>query len=224
MASSTITPTRTIAVLIGIAILAVAGFAVVRTGVFEPNSIQGALPGPGLSSPSASVSATERPSASPALTAPVTPTTPAQIKAKNIADAKARLVEYYETTAQVANNGYNEWNKKLDPFWGHPDVWRPLMVSYTELATEGQYTTGVATVEDMRLMKYEQSADVGYVEVSIVACIDFSQVRNFSEDGELIPRQSGAPARYQYEYVMSHPGVDRFWTVYEQVPHPERAC
>ena len=55
MVSSAITPTRTIAILIGVAVIAVAGFAVVRSGVFEPDAVRGAIPGPGSSSPSASI-------------------------------------------------------------------------------------------------------------------------------------------------------------------------
>jgi hypothetical protein len=112
MVSSAITPTRTIAVLIGVAVIAVAGFAVVRSGVLEPETVQGAIPGPGSSSPSASATASESPSAPKPPAASPKPTSPAQIKAKNIADAKARLVEYYETTAQVANNGYKDWESR----------------------------------------------------------------------------------------------------------------
>lgn len=226
MVSSAITPTRTIAVLIGVAVIAVAGFAVVRSGVFEPETVQGAMPGPGSSSPSASVSASRSPSASPSPTAASKPkpTTPEQIKAKNIADAKARLVEYYETTASVANNGYADWNKKLDPFWGHPDIWGPLSDSYTELAAQGQYTTGAATVESLRVVKYSESADGGFEEVALEACIDFSDVRTFSESGDEVRRQAGAPKRYTFDYIMAHQGVDSVWTVNEQVPHREQAC
>jgi hypothetical protein len=222
MVSSAITPTRTIAVLIGVAVVAVAGFAVVRSGVFEPETVQGAIPGPGSSSPSASAS--ESPSAPPPPAASPKPTTPAQIKAKNIADAKARLVEYYETTAQVANNGYTDWNEKLDPFWGHPDVWGPLAASYTNLAAEGQYTTGEAAVESLRAVKYADSAEGGFEEVSLAACIDFSEVRTFTKSGDEIQREAGAPKRYLFDYVMAHQGIDSVWTVNEQVPHPEQAC
>lgn len=224
MVSSAITPTRTIAVLIGVAVIAVAGFAVVRSGVFEPETVQGAIPGPGSSSPSASISASASPSAPPSPTASPKPTTPEQIKAKNIADAKARLVEYYETTAAVANNAYKDWNERLDPFWGHPDIWGPLTTSYEDLAAQGQYTTGSATVESMRLVKYADSAQGGFEEVSLEACIDFSNVRTFAESGDEIQREAGAPKRYIFDYVMAHQGVDSVWTVNEQVPHPERAC
>ncbi|MFJ3402714.1 hypothetical protein [Promicromonospora sp. NPDC090134] len=221
MVSSAITPKRTIAVLIGVAVIAVAAFAVVRSGVFEPETVQGAIPGPGSSSPSASASAS--PSATPAPEPSATPTTPEQIKAKNIADAKARLVKYYETTAQVANNGYKDWDEKLDPFWGHPDVWVHLATSYDDLAEQGQYTTGAASVESMAVTNYKTS-NVGNEEVHLGACIDFRKVQNFARDGEAIARTAGAPVRYRFDYVMRHQGVDSIWTVNEQVPHPEQAC
>jgi hypothetical protein len=221
MVSSAITPTRTIAILIGVAVIAVAGFAVVRSGVFEPETVQGAIPGPGSSSPS--VSASRSPSAPPSPTVSPEPTTPAQIKAKNIADAKARLVEYYETTASVANNGYQDWESKLLPFWGHPDIRSSLRTAYTSYAEKGDYTTGAASVESSDLAGYRPD-DAGFETVELRACVDFGQVKNFSKDAEPIPRQAGAPTRYQFDYVMRHQGPDSVWTINEQVPHPEQAC
>lgn len=221
MVSSAITPTRTIAVLIGVAVIAVAGFAAVRSGVFEPDTVQGAIPGPGSSSPS--VSASESPSTPLAPSASPSPTTPEQIKAKNIADAKARLVEYYETTAQVANNGYEDWESQLLPFWGHPDIRSSLRSAYTGYAERGDYTTGAASVESLRVSGYLPD-DAGFETVELQACVDFRQVENFSRDAEPIPRQSGAPTRYQFDYVMRHQGPDSVWTINEQIPHPEQAC
>jgi hypothetical protein len=223
MVSSAITPTRTIAILIGVAVIAVAGFAVVRSGVFEPETVQGAIPGPGSSSPSASVSASRSPSTSPSPTALPEPTTPAQIKAKNIADAKARLVEYYEKTAAVANNGYEDWDSELRPFWGHPALRASLRAVYTESVEAGDYTTGAASVETMSVTDYRTS-EVGNEEVHLNACVDFGDVRTFTEDGEEIPRTAGAPTRYQFDYVMRHQGPESYWTVNEQTPHPEQAC
>jgi hypothetical protein len=223
MVSSAITPTRTIAILIGVAVIAVAGFAVVRSGVFEPDTVQGAIPGPGSSSPSVSMSAPESPSSSPTQTAAPEPTTPAQIKAKNIADAKARLVEYYETTAAVANNGYEDWDSELRPFWGHPALRASLRAVYTESEETGDYTTGAASVEAMSVTDYRTS-DVGNEEVHLNACVDFADVRTFAADGEEIPRAAGAPTRYQFDYVMRHQGPESYWTVNEQTPHPEQAC
>lgn len=223
MVSSAITPKRTIAVLIGVAVIAVAAFAVVRSGVFEPETVQGAIPGPGSSSPSASVSTSPSATAPSAEPSP-SPTTPEQIKAQNIADAKARLEKYYETTAQVANNGYQDWDEKLDPFWGHPDIWGPLAASYTELAQQGQYTTGAATVESSKVTDYADSAEGGFEEVSLSACVDFRSVRTFTESGDEVEREAGAPERYIFDYVMAHQGLDSVWTVNAQVPHPEQAC
>lgn len=223
MVSSAITPTRTIAVLIGVALIAVAGFAVVRSGVFEPETVQGAMPGPGSSSPSVSPSEPESPTAMPSPTASPEPTTPAQIKAKNIADAKARLVEYYETTAQVANSGYKDWESRLLPFWVRPDMRSSMTQVFSVYKNEGKYTTGAASVEEMSVSRYE--ADESSFElVEIGVCIDFTQVENFSADGDPIPRAEGAPSRYLFDYTMQHQGRDSVWTISSEVPHPERAC
>lgn len=225
MVSSAITPTRTIAVLIGVAVLAVAGFAVVRSGVFEPGTVQGAIPGPGSSSATASASPTTStsPSAPPSPTASPSPTTPEQIKAKNIADAKARLVEYYATTAQVANNGYKAWESELLPFWGHPDIRRSLRGAYTSYAEKGDYTTGAAGVDSLSVLAYKPD-DAGFESVELEACIDFGDVETFERSGEMVPRQEGAPVRYLFNYVMRHQGPESVWTINEQVPHPEQAC
>jgi hypothetical protein len=223
MVSSAITPTRTIAVLIGIAVVAVAGFAVVRSGVFEPDTVQGAIPGPGSSSPSASISESASPSASPTPKASPKPTTPEQIKAKNIADAKARLVEYYETTASVANNGYQDWESELLPFWGRPQIWQPMSDLFEGYRTDGRYTTGAATVESMELTEYRDDRS-GFEDVSLDACVDFSKVTNFDSNGEEVQRADGAPVRFVLAYVMRHQGIEGSWTVHEETPETEQAC
>ncbi|MEV0893000.1 hypothetical protein [Promicromonospora sp. NPDC050262] len=221
MVSSAITPKRTIAVLIGVAVIAVAAFAVVRSGVFEPETVQGAIPGPGSSSPSASASAS--PSATPAPEPSASPTTPEQIKAKNIADAKARLTEYYETTAQVANNGYKDWDTTLDSFYGNPRIWSSIGGVYSGLEAGGQYTTGEAGVERVEVTKYTAD-DAGFESVELRACVDFRDVANFSADGTELEREKGAPTRYMFDYLMRHQGPASVWTVNEQTPHPEQAC
>ncbi|MFC8796268.1 hypothetical protein ACFT1B_35755 [Streptomyces griseoincarnatus] len=223
MVSSAITPTRTIAVLIGIAVVAVAGFAVVRSGVFEPETVQGAIPGPGASSPSASISESASPSASSSPKASPKPTTPEQIKAKNIADAKARLVGYYETTASVANNGYADWESDLLPFWGNPDIWGPTGDAFEQLAVEGRYTTGAAEVVTSRVTEYKPNEN-GFESVGLEACIDFSGVTNFDKSGDRIDRQEGAPSRYRFSYLIRHQGPNTAWTINVETPHPEQAC
>lgn len=223
MVSSAITPTRTIAILIGVAVIAVAGFAVVRSEVFEPDTVRGAIPGPGPSSPSVSASRSPSASPSPTLSAAPTPTTPAQIKAKNIADAKERLVRYYETTAAVANDGYRDWDTTLDQYYGNPRIWSSISTVYAGLAKEGQYTTGAAIIDGLEVTGYEPD-DAGFESVKLRACVDFRKVENFSADGAALPRDTGAPTRYKFDYLMRHQGPDSVWTVNEQMPHPEQAC
>ncbi|MFD7309240.1 hypothetical protein [Promicromonospora sp. NPDC059942] len=221
MVSSAITPKRTIAVLIGVAVIAVAAFAVVRSGVFEPETVQGAIPGPGSSSPSASASAS--PSATPAPEPSASPTTPEQVKAKNIADAKARLVKYYETTAQVANNSYKDWERKLVPFWGSFEIRDSMGVAYAQSLDAGQYTTGVARIESVRPTGYK-APEPDYERVNFEVCVDFSDVQTFEENGAKIERQAGVPTRYYLQYEMRHHGADRGWAIDLEERQVERAC
>ncbi|WP_344401466.1 hypothetical protein [Promicromonospora sukumoe] len=222
MVSSAITPKRTIAVLIGVAVIAVGAFAIVRSGVFEPESVQGAIPGPGSSSPS--VSASPSPSVSEEAPTPsASPTTPGQIKAQNIADAKARLVKYYETTAQVANNGYGDWADRLLPFWGNPDIWGPTGDAFEQLANEGRYTTGAAEVVSSEVTEYKPNEN-GFESVALEACINFDAVKNFDANGDPIARQEGAPSRYMFSYLIRHQGPDTAWTINTETPQPEKAC
>lgn len=132
-------------------------------------------------------------------------------------------MKYYETTANVANNGYKDWDTELRPFWGHPALRASLRPVYTESAERGDYTSGAAAVETMSVTDYKPS-DVGNEEVHLDACVDFGDVRTFSKDGEEISRPSGAPTRYQFDYVMRHQGLESYWTLNEQNPHPEQAC
>ncbi|GGM12419.1 hypothetical protein ACFQBY_10515 [Promicromonospora citrea] len=223
MVSSAITPTRTIAVLIGIAVLAVAGFALVRSGVLNPGSVQGAIPGPGTSSasPSASISASEDPSTSPS--ASPSPTTPEQIKQKNIADAKARLVEYYEATARVANSGYKDWERSLVPFWGSFEIRDAMGALYSQNLEAGYYTTGAAKIESAQNTGY-RAAEAGYERASFEVCVDFSQVKTFEENGTQMQRQAGAPTRYYISYEMRHHGTERGWAIDDEDRQVERAC
>jgi hypothetical protein len=151
------------------------------------------------------------------------PTTPKQIRAQNIADAKARLVEYYETTAAVANSGYKDWESKLLPFWGNPDIWGPTGDAFEQLANEGRYTTGAAEVVTSKVTQYRPNENQ-FESVELEACIDFSGVENFDKDGDRIDRQEGAPSRYMFSYLVRHQGPDTAWTINVETPHPERAC
>ena len=221
MVSSAITPTRTIAVLIGVAVIAVAGFLVVRSGVFEPETVQGAIPGPGSSSPSASVSESSSAPKSPEASA--SPTTPQQIKAKNIADAKARLVEYYATTAAVANDGYKDWRGQLVPYWGSFAIRDAMSAAYTQSAKLERYTTGSAEIESTSVTSY-LSSENDLEEVGLEVCVDFSNVETFDANSNIIPRSAGSPERYYLGYQMRHHGDGRGWAIDEGERYVGRAC
>lgn len=217
MLSQTVTPLRVVAVL---AALVVVGAVAVGVGsqLGQPQAGLGAIPAPRPSSPS--------PSASASVSEPVPspePTTPEELKAKNIAEAKARLVEYYATTAEVANGGYVDWEEKLLPFWGHPDIRQSLRRAFSQYAEDGRYTVGAAVVDSMSVATYAP-AEQGFEEVGIRACVNFATVENFAKGGTPIPRDAGTPTRYSFDYLMAHQGTGSVWTINEQVPRVEEPC
>lgn len=219
MPSPTGTPLRVVGVLAGLAVAAAATVGVaylVREGA--PGT--GAIPGPGTGSPSLSPSAS--PSAVEAGPSP-SPTTPEELKAKNIAEAKARLVEYYATTAEVANAGYVDWEAKLLPFWGHPDIWQPLSARYSQLAEQGFYTTGAASISSIEVTSYLPS-ETATEEVGVNVCVDFTAVTSYDALGNPIPRDASIPTRYRFVNVIRHQGPDSAWTMNSEVAHPEQPC
>ncbi|WP_125775604.1 hypothetical protein [Antribacter gilvus] len=219
MPSQTVTPLRVVAV---VAALVVAGAVAVGVGsLLGEDSEQGlgAIPAPPPSSPSPSVSPTPLEVSGPS----PEPTTPEELKARNIAEAKARLVEYYATTAEVANAGYADWETKLGQFYGHPEVWRAISRVYQRSAEAGDYSTGAARVESLVVTGYEPS-DEGLEVVAIDACVDFESVRSFLADGTEVPRDAATPTRYVISYKMAHQGLRSEWTVNEEVRRAERTC
>lgn len=219
MPSPTGTPLRVVGVLAGLAVAAAATVGVaylVREGA--PGT--GAIPAPGTGSPSLSPSAS--PSAVEAGASP-SPTTPEELKARNIAEAKERLVEYYATTAEVANGGYKDWEEKLFPFWGNPTIWEPFSRTYLRLEAEGQYTVGAASVASANVTDYLAS-DESLEDVHLDACIDFSNVQTFNADGTPIPRDAAVPLRFKATYLMRHQGDGAIWTINEEVRRVEEPC
>nr|BFF19762.1 hypothetical protein GCM10025730_32830 [Promicromonospora thailandica] len=132
-------------------------------------------------------------------------------------------MEYYETTAQVANNGYKDWEKRLSKFWGHPDIASSLGSVYEDNANSGQYTTGAAHVEQSQVVRYEPDDD-SFERVTLDVCINFSDVKTYEASGSQVPRSAGAPTRYMFTYVMLHQGFDGVWTVNGEERHAGRAC
>ncbi|MEU4361020.1 hypothetical protein [Promicromonospora sp. NPDC023987] len=132
-------------------------------------------------------------------------------------------MEYYEKTAQVANNGYKGWEKKLSKFWGHPVIAASRTAVYEESAKSGTYTTGAANVESVKVTKYEPD-DNRFERVTMDVCVDFSDVATFEEDGTAIRRSEGVPSRYMFTYVMLHQGVGGVWTVNDEERHVGQAC
>ncbi|GAB4087245.1 hypothetical protein GCM10028784_38750 [Myceligenerans cantabricum] len=226
MPNSLSTPLRVGAAAAGVLALVAVGL-VLAYGPGDGRWVQGALgAGPGESaSPEPSVSdspttadtSEEKPAGTPK------PTTPAQIKAKNIADAKARLEEYYATTASVANNGYEKWENRLQNFWGTRATRVAAGQVYDDFREQGVYTKGAAELVSVKASNYTP-ATAGFEEITLDACLDFSEVQTFDRRDKLIPRDASAPTRYMFTYEMRNQGKSNEWAFIAESPDQERTC
>lgn len=226
MSNSFSTPLRVGAVVLGVIALVAVGL-VVAYGPGEGRWIQGALGASpsesGSPEPSPSASPTTAEAVEPSPSASPSPSTAAQIKAKNIADAKARLVEYYATLAAVANDGYRGWEDKLGSFWGTSSSWWAMTQVYQSNRESGTRTEGAAVIVSMRATNYEPFTP-GSEEVDLEACIDFGDVRTFGGDGEAVPRDASVPPRYMFTYSLRNQGEGNNWALIAEDPDLERAC
>ncbi|MBL0887319.1 hypothetical protein [Myceligenerans indicum] len=225
MSNSFSTPLRVGAVVLGVVVVVAAGL-VYAYGPGEGRWVQGALgasptepdtsePSPGKSQTASGIEPS--PSGSPS------PSTAAQIKAKNIADAKASLVEYYATVAEVANDSYRDWEDKLGPFWGTRSSWQAITTVYERNRESGIHTEGAAQVVSMTANKYEPYTR-GSEEIVLDVCIDFGPVKTFDGDGVRIPRDASVPTRYHFAYGLRHQGVGSKWTLISEERNQEQEC
>ncbi|MBO0608281.1 hypothetical protein [Myceligenerans salitolerans] len=227
MSNSFSAPLRVGAVALGLVALVAVGL-VVAYGPGEGRWIQGALGASPTRSaspePSPSVTPTAADTEEPSPAGSPSPSTAAQIKAKNIADAKASLVEYYAIQAKVANNGYQKWERDLGPFWGTQRAWQAMTSVYEQSRQDGIYTEGAAAVISMQARGYTP-AKAGFEEVIVDACVDFSTVKTFDGEGNLIPRDASVPSRYVLTYKMRNQGgKGREWALISEARNQERAC
>lgn len=225
MSNSFSTPLRVGAVVLGVVALVAVGL-VIAYGSGEGRWVQGALGASPTKSGSPEPSPSESPttaSAEPTPSGSPSPSTAAQIKAKNIADAKARLVEYYATVAEVANSGYTDWEGRLQNFWGTREMRVGKGQVYDQFRDQGVYTEGVAKVVSIKVTKYTP-ANAGFEEMNLDACIDFSQVKTFDADGTQVPRDASVPERYIFIYEARNQGEGNEWAFIGEVPDLERVC
>jgi hypothetical protein len=219
MPSPTGTPLREVGVLAGLAVAAAATVGVaylVREGA--PGT--GAIPGPGTGSPSLSPSASS--SAAEAGPSP-SQTTPEELKAKNIAEAKQLVVDYYAAEAEVANAGYAGWDERLRVYWADLNFAQGFGKVYGDADAAGEHTTGAPVVGSVEVTGYEAS-DMGTERVFVTACVDYAAVKMFGGDGNEIPRDAAVPTRFLVDYSIGHRAADEQWAIYDQAAKPGEPC
>lgn len=222
MASRIVTPLRVVvAILVALAIAAAA--LVVILGPEDGRwGISGALG----ASPDRSESPSSEPVSSPTTNAgEAEPSESPSLsrKEQNIADAKARLVEYYATMSEVANGGYADWERRLGPFWGTPAVRSGKGKVYEQSRNQGISTEGAAVVVSTRTIKYSPYTP-GSEEVSFNACIDFSDVKTVDSSDNRIPRDASVPTRYVFTYTLRNQGDGQNWALVSEDPDMEKPC
>ncbi|RPF19499.1 hypothetical protein [Myceligenerans xiligouense] len=226
MSNSFSTPLRVGAVVLGVIALVAVGL-VVAYGPGEGRWVQGALGASPTKSASPEPSPTDSPTmaeaSEPSPAGSPSPSTAAQIKAKNIADAKASLREYYAATADVANNAYRNWEDKLGPFWGTRSSWQAMTTVYERNRQDGIHTEGAARVVAMTASQYEPYTP-GSEEVILEACIDFGAVKTFDNENRIVPRDASVPTRYYFTYALRHQGLGSKWTLISEERDQERTC
>ena len=222
MASRIVTPLRVVvAILVALAIAAAA--LVVILGPEDGRwGISGALG----ASPDRSESPSSEPVSSPTTNAgEAEPSESPSLsrKEQNIADAKARLVEYYATTAEVGNDGYEHWQRKLQNFWGTRENRVAQGQAFDTLRKQGAYTEGASVVLSMEVKNYEPYTP-GSEEVTLEACVDFTDVKTFDSDGNSVPRDASIPLSYVFTYELRNQGEDNEWALISENPDQEREC
>jgi hypothetical protein len=174
----------------------------------------GTTPDPAASTPAASATTTPTPSPTP------TPLTPEQeaaaLKNANIEAAKTRLTDYYATVSAVSASGYQDWQARLAPFIGSPEVSQLMSDSTASEIATGYIFSGATTVSSMTVTGYtEDPSGYSNERVSIDACVDFSGATATDASGTPVQRPEGFQPRVIVQVVMYHLGADRPWAIGE---------
>lgn len=168
---------------------------------------------------SASSSALTSPTASPSPSVSPTPEDPAEAaKAKNIAEAKQRYLEFQEITTAKSKKGQNPfWDLMSGGYLGTSELQeeqRSFWEQYTELKLK---QVGEASIKIVEVTKYEGDPlqkDVTGQRVHLKVCIDNSGRDVVRPDGTSAV-QKGSPDRVLMTVTMQGQKQDGIWSVNE---------
>jgi hypothetical protein len=176
---------------------------------------------------SVSSSASPTPTVSPSPSVSPTPKDPAQAaKAKNVAEAKQRYLEFQEITTANAKKGQSPFSELMrGGYIGSSELQiqqQSFWEQYTDLKLK---QIGEASIDVVGVTKYEGDPlkkDVTGQRVHLEVCIDNSIKDVVRPDGTSAV-QEGSPDRVLMKIVMQGQKLDGIWSVNE-VTSTKRKC
>ncbi|MGI5188955.1 hypothetical protein ACQEVI_12520 [Promicromonospora sp. CA-289599] len=168
---------------------------------------------------SASPSAPSTPTIPPSPSASPTPEDPAEAaKAKNIAEAKQRYLEFQEITTENAKKGKSPFSELMSGGYIGSSELQSQQQSFWEQYTELKLKqVGEANVEVVAVTKYEGDPlqkDVTGQRVHMKVCVDNSGKDVVRPDGTSAV-QKGSPDRVLMKVTMQGQTQDGIWSVNE---------
>ncbi|MGC0252670.1 hypothetical protein [Pseudactinotalea sp. Z1748] len=140
---------------------------------------------------------------------------------QNIEDARDVLTDYFRVAAEVANDGYETWRERLEPFWGSSPVRQAQESVMLEAQESGQYTEGAVRVVSATATEYTPDTTGGGGEmIRFDVCTDSSDVKVF--DGEGNQADQPDQTRAATDVLMHRQGdEEQRWTIREFTPLAE---
>lgn len=177
----------------------------------DPTDTTGTTTEPATTAPSTT------PSAEPSLT----------YKDEQIASAQAFVEAYYAEVSAVGNDGYEDWEDRLQPFfYGDPDLWTDdVRVGWELLSSRGGYSTGPLEVVSARATDWkEDPTESGFDVVSFDVCLDPSGQIDFDDDGEQLDQQPQNTPYLSTVTVMGQPDSELGWSFTEYDEDLDATC
>ncbi|HLR94229.1 MAG TPA: hypothetical protein VK053_06870 [Jiangellaceae bacterium] len=147
-----------------------------------------------------------------------------------IAAAEDFILDFYATANEVRQDGYENWEPRLFPFFtGDDELWQLHSGGYRQDAEAGISTEGTNDVYSIEATNWEEAPEdaEGFDTVTFDLCIDARSVVYLNEDGsENEERTSGIPDhRFPTEIeVMGQPESELGWSLMTFEADSESSC
>lgn len=149
---------------------------------------------------------------------------------QQIAAAEEFILNFYETSNEVRQDGYENWEPRLFPFFtGDEELWQLHSGGFRQDGEAGLSTEGSNEVYSIEATDWEEAPEdaEGFDTVTFDLCIDPRDVVYLNEDGsENEERTSGIPDhRFPTEIeVLGQPDAELGWSLMTFEADGESSC